>query len=400
MKPYRYSLILALLVCSFATMAQERNFTVALHSPANYSGTKGRDIYDLKELQIWCVNNRPDSILREVNYGGNKGGACDSTFRLKVLSRRLGDQLQVCILKRYNPFLENEKVLTYSYDSLKKWNRKNCPADALPRLMFRLPYCVGGAVEVKPVEMYLFPFSVGFSSNDPCVNDMPLAVSLGRSAVAKFGKTVMYFYKSDNLLPDNKIRVKVMEDGILQDDRIGDGLVYKASYAMADTIVIGGKLFRIDSIGGKWDKVYLHRLTQSGLIAKVPENHMRTLAPYFDKAKEYVLLDFWGTWCKPCIAGMPKLRALHEKVKSEVLFVSVCFDDPKNYTKAKEIFEENKLSWPQVFNSMAEREFTLTKDLSVTTFPTYMLVKKNGDIFFSTSGDGFDELSRKLLEGK
>ncbi|MGE7773682.1 TlpA family protein disulfide reductase [Chitinophaga sp. NPDC101104] len=400
MKPYRYSLVLALLVCSFAAIAQEQNITLELNSPTHFSGTKGRDIYDLKELQIWCVNNRPDSILRELNYGGKKGTACDSTFRLKVLSRRLGDQLQVCILKRYNPFLENEMVLTYAYDSLKKWNRKNCPPDALPRLTFRLPYCVGGAVAFRPFEMYLFPFSVGFSSNDPCVNDMPLAVSLGRSAVAEFGKTVIYFFKSDVLLPDNKIRVKVMEDGVLQDDRIGDGLVYKASYTMADTLVIGGKLFRIDSIGGDWDKVYMHRLEQSGLVAKVPESHMRTLAPYFEQAKEYVLLDFWGTWCAPCIAGMPKLRALHDKVKSEVPFLSVCFDDPKNYAKAKEIFAENQLSWPQVFNSILERKSTLTGELSVTTFPTYMLVKKNGEIFFSTSGDGFDELSRILLEGK
>ncbi|WP_126245634.1 TlpA family protein disulfide reductase [Chitinophaga rhizosphaerae] len=400
MKLHSYSLIIILLTCSFAAMAQDRNITIDINTPEFYNNTKGRSISIIKEKEIWCANGRTDSVLWEVNYGKSKEPACKDIPGLQVLAKRDGAQVKVCILKRYNPFLEKEEVLSYPYDSVRKWNKKNWPEDAIPRLVFKLPYCIGNAVTLQSMEMYFFPFFIGVDYNNPCLNELPLSVSLGRSGVAEFGDAVLFFNKPGYMHPDDKVVVKVKENGVLQDDRTSDGLIYKSGYRMKDTLVIGGKLFRIDSIGSQWDKAYLRRLTAEKRIAKLPERHMRTLAPYFEQAKEYVLLDFWGTWCAPCIAGMPKLRALHDKVKSEVPFVSVCFDEPKNFAKAKEIFAENRLSWPQVFNSTAERESTLTKDLSITTFPTYMLVKKNGDIFYSTSGDGFDELSGLLLKGK
>jgi thiol-disulfide isomerase/thioredoxin len=45
-----------------------------------------------------------------------------------------------------------------------------------------------------------------------------------------------------------------------------------------------------------------------------------------------VLVDFWATWCKPCIASMPDVQKLHEKYQSKglmVLGVSIDDDGPK-----------------------------------------------------------------------
>ena len=400
MKLSSYSLIIGLLAFSFSAMAQEQDITVRLHTPGYFKGTRGRDISNLKEVQVWCVNNKPDSILWAVNYWTGKDAACKDMPRLQVLTKREGNKLQVCILKRHNPFLKKEEVLSYAYDSLKKWNKKNSPEDAIPRLVIELPYCINNAITFQPIEMYLFPFFVGHTHGDPCLNEMPLAASLGRSGVAEFGNAVLYFNNSDYMLPDSKLIIKVKENGVMQNDKISNQLVYKENYRMTDTLVIGGELFKIDSIGSQWEMVYMRRLTKTGLAAKMPERHMRELAPYFEKAKEYLLLDFWGTWCAPCIAAMPEMRELYDEVRSEVPFVSVCFDNPRNYPKAKEIFLENRLEWPQIFNSMAEKQYTITRDLSITTFPTYMLVKKNGDIFFSSGPEGFEELRRILQQHK
>ncbi|MGB0918869.1 MAG: TlpA family protein disulfide reductase, partial [Flavobacteriales bacterium] len=41
---------------------------------------------------------------------------------------------------------------------------------------------------------------------------------------------------------------------------------------------------------------------------------------------EYVVLDFWGSWCGPCLRDIPKLMQLHAKYGDKVVFVSVAFE--------------------------------------------------------------------------
>ena len=49
-----------------------------------------------------------------------------------------------------------------------------------------------------------------------------------------------------------------------------------------------------------------------------------------------VLIDFWATWCKPCLKAMPKLVELHERFKDRGLTVlGVNEDGPRSRTKVK-----------------------------------------------------------------
>lgn len=52
-----------------------------------------------------------------------------------------------------------------------------------------------------------------------------------------------------------------------------------------------------------------------------------------------IFLNYWATWCPPCIAEMPSIDKLHEEMGDEVAFVMLSFDD--DFEKAK-AFDERK----------------------------------------------------------
>ncbi|PZD77121.1 TlpA disulfide reductase family protein [Mesonia sp. K7] len=53
-----------------------------------------------------------------------------------------------------------------------------------------------------------------------------------------------------------------------------------------------------------------------------------------------IFLNFWATWCPPCLAEMPSIEKLHEEMGNEVAFVMLSFDNnfdtAKDYVKRKE----------------------------------------------------------------
>lgn len=46
-----------------------------------------------------------------------------------------------------------------------------------------------------------------------------------------------------------------------------------------------------------------------------------------------ILLDFWATWCAPCIANMPHLESLQEKFKEELSVIPICLEDEDRIKK-------------------------------------------------------------------
>lgn len=118
------------------------------------------------------------------------------------------------------------------------------------------------------------------------------------------------------------------------------------------------------------------------------------------KRKKYTLLDFWGTWCGPCIAGLPQLKAFHETYKDRLSLISVAYDrDPE---KVKNFVEKQEMNWQHKFESQTNgTPKDWVKMLEIPCFPTFILVETlTGKILFRDCSEDALSQMKALLEQK
>ncbi len=121
----------------------------------------------------------------------------------------------------------------------------------------------------------------------------------------------------------------------------------------------------------------------------VPDFELTTLAGDYLTAEDLrgkvLLLDFWGTWCPPCVASVPSLRALSHRLKDDPFRLVSISTDAEEKT-LREFVAKNQMDWPQVW----DQRQAFTQQCGVNSFPTYVLVSPEGEILHVASGWGFD----------
>ena len=91
-----------------------------------------------------------------------------------------------------------------------------------------------------------------------------------------------------------------------------------------------------------------------------------------------IVIDFWATWCKPCIKYLPKLQKFYSKYKKQgLMIISINEDGPRNYSKIKPFVNSAGLKFPVLLdeNSNVMRRYR------VLGLPTTILISPEGTIF-------------------
>lgn len=106
------------------------------------------------------------------------------------------------------------------------------------------------------------------------------------------------------------------------------------------------------------------------------DGNMTSLAALKGKV---IFLNYWATWCPPCIAEMPNIVKLHEELGSEVAFVMLSFD--KDFEKAKDF--NNKKGYQLPIHAPASK---IPAMLASSSLPTTYIIDKDGNLVFTHKG--------------
>lgn len=96
---------------------------------------------------------------------------------------------------------------------------------------------------------------------------------------------------------------------------------------------------------------------------------------------KYIMLDFWASWCRPCIASLPRVDSLHSKYSGKnFAIVSISID--KNRTAWLREQSKHHIRWINTISVDAK----ITQYFHVDAVPHTVLIDPNGDILLTEEG--------------
>jgi peroxiredoxin len=119
-----------------------------------------------------------------------------------------------------------------------------------------------------------------------------------------------------------------------------------------------------------------------------------------DLRGKIVMLDFWGTWCPPCVDAVPAIRDLRKRYAKEPSFMIIGISSDADEAKWKDFTAKNHMVWPQYL----DRDHHVQRAFDVRAFPTYIMIDHEGIVRFrgvSTSWErtgALDDAIKKAIK--
>jgi thiol-disulfide isomerase/thioredoxin len=95
-----------------------------------------------------------------------------------------------------------------------------------------------------------------------------------------------------------------------------------------------------------------------------------------------VLVDFWATWCAPCISALPELEALSRKMAGQP-FVIMSVDTDSDDLRLRAFLARHQEPWPQARDRAAK---TAKEVYHLHGYPTYLVIDREGKVVRKVEG--------------
>jgi thiol-disulfide isomerase/thioredoxin len=109
------------------------------------------------------------------------------------------------------------------------------------------------------------------------------------------------------------------------------------------------------------------------------------------------VVDFWATWCQPCVRSIPLLSEMAEQfMDNGVRFIGISIDGPRNQSKIKPFVQSVGVSYPVI----RDMDSQVMAELGVTAIPTLLIYNSKGEQLYFHEGfrPGDEELIREHIE--
>jgi len=125
-------------------------------------------------------------------------------------------------------------------------------------------------------------------------------------------------------------------------------------------------------------------------------NQKESLSDHLGKGP--ILIDFWATWCKPCVKALPKINALHKKyAKQGLVVIGINEDGVRSKPKVKPFVKSMGIDFTILFDNNSE----VMRKFGAQSLPTTVLLSPEGKIIETHSGysaNGLKKIETKIVD--
>ena len=111
---------------------------------------------------------------------------------------------------------------------------------------------------------------------------------------------------------------------------------------------------------------------------------------------QVVLIDFWATWCPPCVESLPYLQSMHEEIGDRITLIGVSVDRASSLSRVESMVEQFGITYLVGLND----DGRIAVDYGASAIPTMVLVDQEGivrEVKTGFSAAAMDELKQRAL---
>ncbi len=112
---------------------------------------------------------------------------------------------------------------------------------------------------------------------------------------------------------------------------------------------------------------------------------------------QVVLVDFWATWCPPCVGLLPRVKVAYETFRPQGFeIIGVSLDEDRSVLER--FLKQQGIAWPQYFDGHEQFQNKIAQQLGIAGPPHMLLIDRKGVLRVDpVSEDHLEEIITRLL---